>query len=141
MSRRLAGTAAASALAIAVAVTVGPVWVGVLTTLALVLGWALWATCPPGVSIGRHLGAQAGRVVLDAVHAVLRAVVATVVVLALLAAGWSWIQPRLAAAVDHQVDQVVDRTLGRASDSVTSHAGLPDQMTRAWDHFTKGTTR
>jgi hypothetical protein len=65
-------------------------------------------------------------------------VVTTAVVLALLAAGWSWIQPRLVAAIDHQVDQVVDRTLGRATHTVTSHTGLPKQV---WDQITKEVAR
>jgi hypothetical protein len=121
-------------LAIGTAVAVAPVRTWVLLTGALAVAWALWATCPPGAGIGRHLAAQAGRVVLDAVHAVVRTVITVVVVIALVAVGWSAITPRLTAAVD------------RATDTVTSHThtGLLSRLGRvreAWEHVTKETTR
>jgi len=122
---------------LAAVVTVAPSWVSVLLTGVVSVAWALWATCPPGTSLGRHLAAQAGRVVLDAVRAVVRTVLTVVVVIALLVAGWSAIAPRLAGYVDHQVD----RTLGRATDTVTSRAGMPDLGRRVWDHLTKETAR
>lgn len=144
MNRRLAAAGAGSVLAIGAAVTVAPVWVWVLLTGALAVAWALWATCPPGVSIGRHLAAQAGQVVLDAVRAVVRTVITVVVVIALVAAGWSAIAPRLAAALDRATTRAVDHTLGRATDTVISRTGLPSQLGRvrdAWEHITKETTR
>lgn len=131
---------AGGVLAVVVVVTVAPLWASVLLAGAVAVAWALWATCPPGTSLGRHLAAQAGQVVLDAVRAVVRTVATVVVVVALVAAGWSAIAPRLTAAVDRATSRAVDRTLGRATDTVTSHAGLPD-LGRVWDHLTKETPR
>jgi hypothetical protein len=112
---------AAVLAAVIFAILIAPTWLRILAGLAAVVAWAVWATRPTDVPLRRHVAALVGQLVLDAVRAVARTVAAVLVVLALLWAGWSWIQPQLAAQLDRWRADAVQT----ARDAVP-HPTLPD---------------
>lgn len=84
-------------------------WVVILIAIGLVVAGALWATKPPERSLGRHLVAYAGQLVLDVFSYAARAVIVVVVVLAMLAMAWSFASNKIeaaAAGVVHSAVQV-----------------------------------
>jgi hypothetical protein len=86
---------------------VAPLWVQVTVALTVLVAWAVRATCPAGIPLRRHLAAVLAQMVLDAVRSALRAVLAMAVAVAVLASTWSFLAPRLAAAVTTARDQAV----------------------------------
>jgi small-conductance mechanosensitive channel len=93
-----------------------PLWALIAAIFVVVVAGSVWATRPPDITLSRHVLALAGQVVLDVLRTILRAVVGLIVVLALLAAVWSFTAPRIEA----QVGQWRDSAVGSAKATVTS---------------------
>jgi hypothetical protein len=95
-----------------------PAWLMILVVLGLIVAASVWATQPADVGLGRHIAALIGQAVLDVLRTVLRAVVAALVALALLAAGWSFAAPRIQAQVGHWRDAAVGSATSAVHDAV-----------------------
>jgi hypothetical protein len=107
--------------AVAAFVWLAPAWLTILAVLGLVVVGSVLATRPADVSLARHIAALIGEAVLDVLRTVLRAVVGVIVVLALIAALWSFAAPRIEA----QVGAWRDSAVGSAKTAVQGAVSVP----------------
>lgn len=122
--RTARGTAVLAALVLASVVAfiwLAPTWLTILVVLGLAVIGSVWATRPPKVSLGRHVAALIGQVILDVLRTVLRAIVGVIVVIALVVALWSFAAPRIEA----QIGQWRDSAVGSAKSAVQSAVPVP----------------
>ena len=125
---RIGLLATATVLVWAVVLAWVPRWVQILAVLLVAVAASLAATRPADVTLRRHIAAYAGRIVLDAVRAIVITLVRVLVVLLLLAAAWGWIEPQVTGWVGH--------TVHTATTAVTPHVALPSlpRIHWPWSH-------
>jgi hypothetical protein len=88
-----------------------PAWAEILVGTCVLTAWALWVTQPAGSSLRGHAAFKLGEVVLRVVTGALTVVLAVVVLVAILAASWSFVGPK--------VDAWWDRKTTAAKEAIT----------------------
>ena len=116
-----------------------PVQVGLVVVGAVV--WAVWVTRPAGIPLHRHLTAQAGQLVLDAVRAVVRTLLTVALAVAVVVTFWPLIVSHLAADLDRLRDQATNGVRDTLTPDLPDLPAVPgaDGARRIWDHLTHPT--
>lgn len=105
MKRRL-GLVALGVGGVLIAHALAPAWAEILGGLGAATAWALWATLPPNTTMRAHVARRLGEVVLRVVSGALAFVFGVVAVGLLLVASWSFVGPRIEAAIDRKTAEV-----------------------------------